>query len=127
VGENLGRGHRHADQGPGQCRRVAAGFQREGGHLVCMIYPPSGGRCGAGTEGAVVDGWRGGTFSSFWTNTFGAQARAPGGFDSGRLAADVLCLVEWCSAAINVRENWVRNLSQESSGEFKNLLGKRSG
>ncbi len=49
-----------------------------------------------------------------------------GSFGSGRWAASVLCLVEWCSAALNVRENCVRISYEGGSGESKNWPGKLS-
>jgi hypothetical protein len=53
---------------------------------------------------------------------------ASSSFGDGRLAADVLCLVEGCSAAVlNVRENCISNSSEGSSGKSENWPSKMSG
>jgi hypothetical protein len=56
------------------------------------------------------------------------QCAESSSFVGGRRAAAVLCLVEGCSAAaLNVRENCIRNSSEGSSGKFKNWPSKMSG
>jgi hypothetical protein len=47
------------------------------------------------------------------------SVRGPGRLDGRCLAAAVLCLVDYSSAALSVQENWVRNSSEGSSGKFK--------